>query len=145
MQFTPSKEFFGLLYDDPEFCQHVGQVMLAAGMLETNLRIYLQNKSISGVRANSTLGSLVKTLEKNDLLSKNGLIHFKDLAKKRNYLSHSLYDLFTEVIEETILSRKDLTEGDVYFFTEKAWILANDFTSFAGIVAKADMKKEFLL
>ena len=145
MQFTPSKEFFGLLYDDPEFCQHVGQVMLAAGMLQTNLRIYLQNKGISGVPAKSTLGSLVKILEKNDFLSKNGLIHFNDLAIKRNYLAHNLYDLFTEVIEETILSRNDLTEGDVYFFTEKAWILANDFSTFAGIVAKADMNKEFLM
>lgn len=119
--------------------------MLSAGVLETNLRRYLKTKGISGVKENSTLGGMVKLLKKHDLLSQNGLKHFNDLAKKRNYLAHSLYDLFTHEIAETILPRTDLDNMDVEIFSERANTLASDFLHFAKMVARTQTNKQVLL
>jgi hypothetical protein len=119
--------------------------MLAAAMLETNLRLHLRARSVPKVRGNATLGNLVSLLKTNQLLSRNGEMHFDDLAAKRNYLAHSLYDLFANVIEETILPRTQLVEQDVVLFTDKAEQLAEDFFHFSTLVAKADPKKEILL
>jgi hypothetical protein len=133
----PSAEFFGLLYADPAFCASVGRVMLAAAMLETNLRSHLRARGIAKVRATATLGHLVKILKDHHLLSRNGEMHFDDLAAKRNYLAHSLYDLFTNVIEETILPRTELVEEDVSLFTDKVQQTAEDFFAFSKLVAAA--------
>jgi hypothetical protein len=59
---------------------------------------------------------------------------FADLNLKRNYLAHRLYDLFSGTIEETILPRTGLIEGDVALFSEKAEGLAEELSDFAGIV-----------
>lgn len=114
-------------------------------MLETNLRKYLRAKNVKGVQSSTTLGQMVRLLKDNDLLSKNGVMHFENLAQKRNYLAHSLHDLFAEVIVETILPRANLADGDVHFFTEKAWLLAEEFKAFSKIVATANPEKVKLL
>ena len=136
-EFVPSEAFYELLYKDEAFCGAIGKVMLSAGRLETNLRAYLRDKGIMGVADRSTLGSLVRVLNDNNLLSRNGQIHFKDLVTKRNYLAHSLYDLFSNVIEQTILPNSDLTESDVESFTERAEDLSQDFTHFSNLVLNA--------
>ena len=118
--------------------------MLAASKLETSLRKYLKNRKIPH-NPKSTLGNLVFKLEENNLLSFNGKIIFTDLAKKRNYLAHSLYDLFTKEIEETILEREDLTEGDTDIFIYRARQLARDFLLFSEIVEKANIKTDKLM
>lgn len=142
--FVPPEHFFDLLYNDVEFCDSVGKVMLSASKLETNLRKYLQARHIT-FRPKSTLGSLVDKLKKNNLLSKNGQIHFDDLVLKRNYLAHSLYDLFTKEIEETILEREELTALDTDVFISRAQDLAETFFHFAKIVSKADASADKLL
>lgn len=136
-EFVPSEAFYELLYKDEEFCSAIGKVMLSAGRLETNLRSYLRDKAVKGVADRSTLGSLVRVLNDNNLLSRNGQMHFNDLVTKRNYLAHSLYDLFSNVIEQTILPNSDLTESDVEHFTERAEGLAQDFTHFSNLVLNA--------
>jgi len=141
----PPSEFFRLLYAETSFCAGVGRVMLAAAILETNLRRYLRARSIKKVRGNATLGNLVSLLKANKLLSRNGEMHFDDLATKRNYLAHSLYDLFTNVIEETILPRTQLAAGDVVMFVDRAEQLAKDFYHFSRLVAEADPKRAVLL
>ena len=142
--FVPPEQFFELLYNDVEFCDGVGKVMLSASRLETNLRKYLKAKDIKH-SPKSTLGNLVTKLIENNLLTKNGQIHFNDLALKRNYLAHSLYDLFTKEIEETILERDELTALDTDVFIYRARTLAEDFLHFANIVAKADINANRLL
>jgi hypothetical protein len=142
--FVPPEQFFELLYNDVEFCDGVGKVMLSASKLETNLRKYLKAKNIK-CGPKSTLGNLVSKLIENSLLTKNGQMHFSDLALKRNYLAHSLYDLFTEEIEETILERDELTALDNDIFIYRARVLAKDFLHFANIVAKADTTANKLL
>lgn len=142
--FVPPEKFFEILYNEVEFCDGVGKVMLSASKLETNLRNYLKARDIK-CSPKSTLGNLVTKLIENNLLTKNGQIHFSDLALKRNYLAHSLYDLFTKEIEETILERDKLTALDTDIFIYRARILSDDFLHFANIVAKADITANKLL
>jgi len=59
--FVPPEQFFDLLYNETEFCDGVGKVMLSASKLETNLRKYLKAKHIT-FRSKSTLGNLVTKL-----------------------------------------------------------------------------------
>lgn len=119
--------------------------MLAAGMLETNLRRYLEGRGLKEVSRRRTLGSIVKLMKDNQLLSRNGTIHFNDLTLKRNYLAHSLYDLFSEQIEENILPSSELVEIDIDMFREKANILAEDFFHFSTLVGSADPSEDILI
>lgn len=141
--FAP-KAFFNLLYNEPQFCAGVGRVMLAAGMLETNLCNYLRSKG-ARVRDQATLGRMVDLLKANSLLTRNGEMHFDDLKRKRNYLAHSLYDLFAGVIDETLLARSELVAEDVGLFVERAEILAEEFVFFSKIVESADQSNPILL
>ena len=142
--FVPPERFFELLYDNTEFCDGVGRVMLSASKLETNIRKYLKAKHIA-FRPKSTLGSLVTKLTENNLLTENGEMLFHDLVLVRNYLAHSLYDLFTKEIEKTILVRDKLYAEDIDIFIYRAYQLAEDFLHFAKIVSKADANGNKLL
>ena len=142
--FVPPEQFFDLLYNEVEFCDGVGKVVLSASKLETNLRKYLRAKHIIS-RSKSTLGNLATKLIENNFLSKNGQVHFEDLALKRNYLAHSLYDLFSKEIEKTILERDELTAMDTDIFIYRAHQLADNFLHFAEIVSKADINANKLL
>lgn len=143
--FVPLEEFFRVLYGHRSFCAGLGRVMLAAGRLETNLRAYLKLKEVTGVRTNSTLGSLVRQLKVNDLLTRNGEMHFDDLTLKRNYLAHSPYRLFSEEIEQTLLPSHELVMEDVSLFEERVNALAEDFMFFANLVSEASIAKPRLL
>ena len=55
--FVPPEKFFDLLYNDVEFCEGVGKVMLSASKLETNLRKYLKAKHIA-FSSKAPLGNL---------------------------------------------------------------------------------------
>ncbi|MBT9522494.1 MAG: hypothetical protein IV101_16595 [Dechloromonas sp.] len=142
--FVEPQEFFRLLHDDIEFCSSLGRVMLTAGMLETNLRRYLDTKAVKFTRKD-TLGALVNKLKQANLLTENGKAHFSDLTKKRNYLAHNLYGLFSKELEATILPRVQLVSVDTALFIEKAESLAEDFVFFANLVAKADKFEDKLL
>ena len=144
-EFVPSEEFYKILYRNSDFCEGIGKVMLSAGRLETTLRAYLKARNIKGIQAKSTLGTLVRKLKQNNLLSRNGEMHFDDLALKRNYLAHSLYDLFSAEISESILPRSELTEMDTDIFVDRVHMLAEDFLAFAELVSKVDLNKDQLL
>ncbi|QPJ61523.1 MAG: hypothetical protein G3M70_06315 [Candidatus Nitronauta litoralis] len=134
MNFPTKKEFFELLYQNKEFCNSLGQVMLAASKLESTLRIFLINQGHDIPENKATLGNLVNILKKNKHLSKNGEMHFADLKMQRNYLSHSLYDLFNDNIEETILPRENLVPEDVQVFAEKVSGTAKNFLGITKII-----------
>ncbi|MFZ6673383.1 hypothetical protein [Undibacterium sp. Xuan67W] len=142
--FVEPQDFFRMLFDDAEFCSGLGKVMLAAGMLETNLRRYLGSKQVK-FKDSDTLGILVNKLKQTDLLTENGKAHFSDLAKKRNYLAHNLYGLFSNEFDVTILPREQLVSVDTLMFVSRVETLYNDFVYFAKIVAKADISKDKLL
>ncbi|MHB9024303.1 MAG: hypothetical protein ACYC7E_09020 [Armatimonadota bacterium] len=109
-------EFFERLYADPEFCAALGKMTLAAGRFESNLRAYLIYCGVKVPEREATLGALILKLEKSQQLSQNGLEVLNTLKCQRNYLTHSLYDLFTERTEEKILPRTDLIPLDIYAY-----------------------------
>jgi hypothetical protein len=129
-----AEEFFSLLYQDAHFCEQLGRAVLAAGRLEAELKLYLAEQGVSSDTKRATLGRLL------DLLRQAGL--FKDmqpalemLKDQRNYLTHTLFELFAGMVEETLLPRSKLIDSDVDMFAEKAWQLERNLTGLAEIVS----------
>lgn len=129
------KKFFDLLYTDSEFCRQLGRAVLAAGRLETELKLYLAANSVTHNAKHTTLGKLLDLMKNQGLLKKMQL-SLELLKDQRNYLIHSIYALLSGLIEETVLSRSDLLDSDVVGFTERAWQLAENLDGLADIVAK---------
>jgi len=120
-------KFFERLYRDKEFCDALGRMTLAAGRFESNLRAFLNINGVIVHEKDANLGSLISKLIKNNFLSDNGYQILRQLKLQRNYLTHSLFDLFSERIDETILPRSDLVPMDVITFTEKVIQLEQNF------------------
>lgn len=126
-------DFFQLLYDDKRFCGALGQVMLSASKLESQLRKYLELKGNPIDHKKATLGKLINELKKGNHISRNMEMILLTLKMQRNYLSHSIYDLLAEEIEETILSR-DVLPSDVLYYAEKAEETADNCMHIASII-----------
>lgn len=107
-----------LLTKDHALLEAIGEMTLAAGRFESDLREYLRIFSITITEGEATLGRLISELKKNNLISKNGQRVLKDLKNRRNYLTHSLFDLFSDRIKETILAKDNLVEGDTVNYSE---------------------------
>ena len=60
----------------------------------------------------------------------------EQLNTQRNYLAHNIYALFSGLVEETILTRKNLLDSDIDVFTERTWQLTENLNGLANIVAK---------
>lgn len=128
-------EFFDRLYNDKEFCQTMGKVTLAAGRLESGLRTYLRLRGIR-VSDQTSFGYLISQLAKHGMISTNGVRVLRGLKEQRNYLIHSVFDLLSARIEETLLPGKDLLPGDVRTYDEKAWELEQNLGGITGLVER---------
>jgi hypothetical protein len=127
-------EFFKKLYADKEFCAALGRMTLAAGRFESNLRAFFGLNGVTVSENEATLGSMISKLKKHDLLSENGVKVLRDLKSQRNYLTHSLFDLFSARVDETVLPRTNLVPLDVTLFTEKALELERNLSGLSSIV-----------
>lgn len=56
------------------------------------------------------------------------------LKIQRNFLTHNLYAIFMGLIEDPILPNKDLLDGDVGLFTERAYLLRENLEGLADIL-----------
>ncbi len=126
-------EFFQTLYRDPEFCSQLGQMTLAAGRFESNLRAYLGLRGVNVSERQATLNSLTKQLVANGYISESGARTLRMLKTQRNYLTHSLFDLFANRAEQSLLPRTDLLPADVSLFIGAAWQLEQNFMGLNGI------------
>ena len=126
-------EFFERLYADQEFFSALDKMTLAAGRFESNLRTFLSLNGEHIPEDQATFGKLILELKKHDLLSENGVLVLRTLKMQRNYLIHSLFDLFSARVDETVLPRSDLVPEDVSLFTEKAWILEQNLSDLSQI------------
>ncbi len=131
---TGGIDFYNLLYNSPEFCVELGQVTLAAGKLEAELILLLARSSIPEKAAGKTLGKLISIASKYGVLDKNETIVFNEVCGQRNYLTHNIYALFIELIEETRLERSDLLDSDVHTYIERARQLKENLLGLAEIV-----------
>jgi len=130
-------EFFERLYTDPDFCEAMGKVTLASGRFESSLRAYLLLRGVEAPPERAGLGVLVATLRKHNFISENGILVLRDIKRQRNYVTHSLFDLFSERIPETVLPRQDLVPLDILVFTEKATVLEENLLAFSRITEEA--------
>ena len=126
-------EFFDLLYADAEFCEAMGRATLAAGRFESTLKAFLRFKGVAVPERGASFGWLIGALEKHRYLSENGVRVLRDVKRQRNYLTHSLFDLFAGRIAETVLQRTDLVSPDVGVFAEKAWVLEDNMLGLSKI------------
>lgn len=129
---TEGVAFFTLLYEDASFCEEFGRCMLAAARLEAIMIIYLRKNNIQ-TSEKETLGQLINSAKKNSLLTK--MIPALEMLKiQRNFLTHNLYAIFMGLIEDPILPNKDLLDGDVGLFTERAYLLRENLEGLADIL-----------
>ena len=118
---------------DTDLCVALGRMLLAASRLESDLRTYLVLNDVP-VRADATLGTLAKRLRAVGFLSDNGAMVVDTHRLQRNYLTHSLYDLFAARIDEDLMAREELE--DIPLPTERAWMLENDLNGLADIAER---------
>ena len=128
-------EFFELLNESDEFCADLGRVVLAAGRLEVALATVLERESPGKDLGFATLGRLISHAKNHDELSKM-IPHLEMLKTQRNYLTHNIYSLLSDRIDETILERNNIIDSDVHTYTERAWVLKNNLNALADIVEK---------
>ena len=129
-------EFFGQLHSSSEFCETLGRMTLAAGRFESDLRAYLRLRGVS-VSDDATLGPLISQLQKHGMLSENGVQVLRLLKRQRNYLTHSLFDLLSYRINETMLPREGLVPEDASAYAEKAWELDQNLAGVTRLVEDA--------
>lgn len=124
-------EFYNLLFESEEFTSELGKVALASGKLEAELMLYLKRKVVTKDLDKSTLGTLTKIAEQYELLDSNQLESLKMVTIQRNYITHNIYVLFTDIKEETILEKYNLLDSDVFTYEERAWQLKENLIALA--------------
>lgn len=128
------ERFYTMLLESEDFTSELGKVTLAAGRLEAELILFLKRKGIDGNYKKATLGKLIELGRKNNLFEKNLTVALKQISEQRNYLTHNIYSLFVDLIEETILERSNLLDSDVQTYVGRAWQLRENLVSLANII-----------
>ena len=129
-------EFYNLLVESDEFNAELGKVTLAAGRLEAEIIFFLNRSGIKGDLYRKTLGQLIKIGKKNNLFDNNLTAALELIRDQRNYLTHNIYALFVELIDETILERSNLLDTDVLTYIDRAWQLRENLNGLADVVGK---------
>jgi hypothetical protein len=130
-------EFYNLLFESNDFSAELGKVALAAGRLEAELILFLHRNEVKDKLVGATLGKLITIGKKYNLLEKNLAFALDLTCKQRNYLTHNIYALLTNLVEETILEGSNLLDSDVHTYVDRAWDLRENLTALANIVSKA--------
>ncbi len=129
-------DFFNLLMESSEFNQELGRITLAAGRLEAELIRLYKRKGINDDLSKYTLGKLIQYGEKKKLLNKNLVSALDSTCKQRNYITHNVYALFSDLIDETMLPKNNILDSDVWTYTEKAWETNRNLIDLAEIISK---------
>lgn len=133
----PSKgvAFYNLLYESNDFNEELGKVTLAAGRLEAEILRYYMRNGVKDNISRFTLGQLITIGKKKNLLDKNLASALEQICMQRNYLTHNIYALFIELIDETILERNNLLDTDVLTYVERAWQLKTNMIDLANLMS----------
>lgn len=137
-QGKPAKgiEFYNLLFESDNFNVEMGKVTLAAGKLEAELILFLTRNNVTENITESTLGKLIKVGEKYKLFDENLFRALSLVCKQRNYLTHNIYALFIDLIDETILEKHNLIDTDVVTYCDRAYVLRENLDGLANIISK---------
>lgn len=111
-------DFYNELICSEKFCTNLGKLILTSGKLESILKRVVKAHNNSQNLEYATLGKLV-SLCKNSSLIDDGMLEALDFIKtRRNYLTHSLFPLFNEEVDVTLLPRDNLEpEDEEYYFS----------------------------
>ena len=131
---TQGIKFYNLLENSVEFTSELGKVTLASGKLEAELIIYLEQHKVKGKYKRATLGTLIEKIENNELLDRNMIHALRMISKQRNYITHNIYALFIDQLDETILEKNDLLDSDIHLYIERAWQLTENINGIADII-----------
>ena len=131
---TKGIDFYNLLVDSEEFTSGLGKVTLASGKLEAELILYLMRCGIKGDFTKATLGTLINKTENNNLLDYNLIIALRQISKQRNYITHNIYALFIDLIDETILEKRDLLDSDIHTYLDRVWQLIENLNSLTNVI-----------
>ncbi len=132
-EITKGEDFYNLLFESDSFTSELGKVSLAAGKLEAELIIFLKNNNVSENVEKATLGKLIKICKDKKLSDKNLIAWLEIVLKQRNYLTHNIYALFINLIEETLLP-KNIIDTDILTFTDKAFQLRVNLSDLAEMI-----------
>ncbi len=130
-ELTQGLDFYNLLWKNDKFNIELGRTTLAAGRLEVELIHFLRRKGVTKNLIGLNLGKLIEVGKKNNLLDKNLIGILELLKNQRNYLTHNIFALFTNLIDETILSRENLIDTDVESYIDKVCQLTENLNSIA--------------
>lgn len=112
------QKFFKELYENEEFCNKLGKIILLAGKLESLLIKLIENSS-SDTNYNLTMGKLIDKIEKLKLLPKNTIEVLRLLCEQRNHLTHNIFIILSDLIEdskliENINSNKSYIKREIF-------------------------------
>jgi hypothetical protein len=133
---TKGIEFYNLLFKSDEFNIELGKVTLASGKLEAELMMFLQRNGVTKNISKKTLGSLIEIGNEKKLFDNNLSISLNLIAKQRNYLTHNIYALFIDLLDETILEKNNLIDTDVVTYIDRVWQLKENLISLAEIISR---------
>ena len=131
---TQGKEFYDLLYQSDEFTSELGKVTLASSKLEAEIILFLKRKGIKDNYEKAPLGKLIDIVKKNNLIDYNLIISLKQISIQRNYLTHNIYSLFIDLLDETILEKNNLLDSDVHTYIERTWQLKENLIALSEII-----------
>lgn len=127
-------EFYNLLFDSPDFNIELGKVTLAAGRIEAELILFFKRNGVTERLDQLTLGTLIKVGKRHNLFDKNLVIVLEELCRQRNYLTHNIYALFIDLVDESILEKHNLIDTDVITYCERARQLQENLVNMADII-----------
>ena len=113
--------FYNLLMESDEFNKELGKLTLAAGRLEAELIHLYKRKGVNEDLSRFTLGRLIQYGNRNNLIEFNLASALKTTCTQRNYITHNIYALFSNLEDETMLPKDDLIDTDVLVYIEKVW------------------------
>ena len=133
---TKGLDFYNLLFESEEFTAELGKVSLAAGKLEAELILFLKKNGVIENLQKATLGSLIYKAKEKNLFDKNIVACLEMVCRQRNYITHNIYALFIDLLDETILEKNNLIDTDLITYIERAWQLKENLNEITTVIQK---------
>jgi hypothetical protein len=127
-------DFYNLLINSDEFTSALGRVALHSGKLEAELILLLSRNKAKENFSKKTLGALIDIAQNNNLLNNNLVAALKQISKQRNYITHNIYALFIDIVDETMLEKRDLLDSDVHTYLARVYQLNENLESLACLI-----------
>ena len=127
-------DFYNLLVESYEFTSELGKVALHSGKLEAELILLLLRNNTKENFSGKTLGTLIGIAKKNNLLNDNLVAALKQISKQRNYITHNIYALFIDLVDETILEKNDLLDSDVHTYLDMVFQLNENLEDLTCVI-----------